>query len=79
MTTFFVAHAGLIELTLVEGIVLAFAAYELWSVRRSLRATRDARAGRAHSPADGDGDDDDASARLVSPVFPAEIGTSGRN
>ncbi len=38
MSPFFARNAGLIELTLVEGIVLLVALRELWSVRRSLRS-----------------------------------------
>lgn len=40
MSGYFASHAGLIELTLFEGIVVALACWELWSVRRSLRRDR---------------------------------------
>ena len=37
MSGFFAGHAGLIELLLFEGVVVAIAAREWWSVRDRLR------------------------------------------
>lgn len=34
------SQIGIIELSLFEGIVLLIAGYQLWSVRRSLKAMR---------------------------------------
>ncbi len=57
MSPFFARNAGLIELTLVEGIVLLVAVRELWSVRRSLRKPRPGEQSRSPDAPGPPGDD----------------------